>query len=282
MREMPYSKMLWLLGAQLLCLFLGCHHAQLRKSPEPEATPGVVDVGGDVRNPQAIPFAKGLTLRQAISRAGGIATTEQAAANSLISVHRGHGLKASVYYFPPQYVISGIAGECLLREGDLVQVGSIEHSGLHAEQVGDGEKFFAEGMIKHPGSFSTSSTLFVFSHLTQGGNPLGVEGGNVVLLSRTPQDGIGMEYYLLPWETFLGPAYGSLAITAGDHFLFTRAELVPILTESLLRPAMEKSAERATQKYRTAHARHRLQQDLKRQQVPASFAPLARLRSTLP
>ena len=242
----------------------------------------MVDVGGDVRNPQAIPFAKGLTLRQALSRAGGLASTEQANANSLISVHRGHGLKASVYYFPPQYVISGIAGECLLREGDLVQVGSIEHSGLHAEQEGDGVKFFAEGMIKHPGSFATSATLFQLSHLTQGGNPLGVEGGNVVLLTRTPQDGIGMEYYLLPWETFLDPSYGSLAITAGDHFLFTRPELVPILTESLLRPALEKNVERATQEFRSAHARHRLQQDMKRQQSPTAFAPLTRLRSTLP
>lgn len=240
---MPTKKQ-WI-AVVCLALLTGCQSIATHHRPEPVTTPRLVDVGGAVRDPQAIEIpSTGLNLVQAITRAGSVPM--DGAQDWFVSLQRLHGGRHVTYLMPLQLVNQEVAGTIPLLAGDVVQVLPFRLTRLGAGgQSGESIRVSLRGYLPEPGDYQvTGSLVELFGSESAGGNPL-TAGATVATLSRTI--GLTTEHYLLPLTMdSIGASPELLSATPkqGDVVTFTRLERVPIVLGGLVADLRRQVADR--------------------------------------
>jgi hypothetical protein len=261
-----------------LPLLTGCQllATQERRRPMVETSVDIVDVGGAVESPGAVEIpATGLTLAQAITRAGFLRAEKSSSDDWFVSLRRTHRGRPSTYLLPLAMVNQDVAGNMPMQNGDMVQVIPFESTRL-ARNLGGGtaEKGVVElrGLIPAPGRYEAKEFQSLIGKEDGGGNPL-ANGATVATLTRV--SGLTTEHYMLPLADTPGTSPGLLAASTkhGDTITFTRVERIPIVISGLIEGVRRSAAERTDELSRRGERR------VQRQSESSSIPGVDSLRS---
>lgn len=238
-----------------LMLITGCHvlsSDSIKNPKQPAVEEQSVEVSGSVSQAGVVNIpVSGITLQQAILRAGGIRhTTGEKPDELFVALQRRKGLGGDIHYFPLLLVESDIFGLIQLRSGDSVRVVNLANTTWKLPQGGTSRPFFVEGLVEKPGIKKTDSDplfpLNRFDQLAQvkgtGEQKIGNEVATIMVVTRTATHGVMLEHYCiptLPSAANNGPLTESIKkwlaadIAANDQLLFTQATRLPILLASL-------------------------------------------------
>jgi hypothetical protein len=247
------------------------HHGQ-----ESESFSGTVDVGGFVNAAKALEIPpSGLSLLQAITRAGGVRVGGSAADAAFlegriwfVTLQRPGRIGQQTFLIPLDLVQQEIAGNIALQHRDVVQVLPYESTSLSMSESAEEVSVTVAGLVPRPGRYRVQGELASLTNDdSAGGNPIEA-GATIVLVSRSAMSGLAMEHYLIPLGGVgADPSFWQAKIQGEDVYTFTRLERVPIVLAGILDNVRRDAVLQAT------HRRGPLQQAAHRNLQPASQVP---------
>lgn len=263
--------MRYLIAIMLLTL-TGCQAiARRREQTAEKPPPDLVDIGGLVKDPQALPLPEsGLNLSQAIMRTGSVAETksdedEDIEALMFAMLKRNNRGRPETYFIPFGMVDQGVAGHIPLKKRDTIKLIQFKQTNLF-KQIGGGvadpSELEIRGLVPKPGRYEIKGGKLdsFMSDDGGGGDPL-ANGATVATLTRVL--GLTTEHYLIP----LGDIPGShedlveeVAPKHGDVVTFTRMENIPIVMSGFIEEVRRSATERAEELTGAAARRARMQE----------------------
>lgn len=229
-----------------------CH----RTSAIPENGPlGTVDIGGAVETPQVMEIpARGLTLAQALTRAGRILADGD---TMYVSLSRNTLGISSNYYFPPRMVLQDYAGQIPLQDGDLLRVQSVEEAGLLLDAPKVRNPSITVGVAGQSSKIvpiPVGDDSFSLSGLGDVGVTLSDYGVALLVLSRPSSGGLARNHFFIPLPMNVDPIVLSYPIHPHDELTVTQLQLVPLIQQTLV-SSMQRAQEKRRQSLADLDAR---------------------------
>lgn len=241
-----------------LVVMAGCRSTSVAtNSIADEPVPSLVDsvdVSGFVGKPQKVDIdSNGLSLRQALVRAGGIQRTKAIPGSVIGStevsldhpfVHlqrRSSIVEVQNFYFALPFVTQGIAGSIPLRNGDWIEIVEAKTTSIGANSINsDGtspknKTFFITGAVPNPGKYTTKSTSEkLFEAMNYGGSFKLKE----VALIRSATAGTGVETFFIPINQYAS-LLRTIRIRENDIIAVKEVNASPIALTALIEPVLK-------------------------------------------
>jgi hypothetical protein len=234
--SVPRTAVRW---AALLLLTLApgrCHAAeaderQSNASTElPTKRAATVDVGGLIGDPGEVEIPKeGLTLRQALSKAGGPRKerVRKGQGPLMVCLERVGSDRTEQSFFPLDFVSKDVAGSVPLRGNDKIKVTPFEQTRIGMRDAKPSKIAIAvEGIVERPGKYELKPGLdAVVNVLTSEycGALQAKDNERVVLvLSRTVPPTRVQRYYLPLFTPYLTRHVLLASLGSNDHLLYVR------------------------------------------------------------
>lgn len=223
-------------------------HHQLK----PVESHELVDIGGFVARPQVMEITPaGLTLLQAVTRAGGLRDIpgDSEATIWMITLQRRSAAGQQTFLIPLELVQNEVAGGIPLQDRDFVQIVPYDSTALSLGEPTDAEVGITlVGLVPQPGRYEIKGRLEDLTS-TNAEDPIQMRS-TIVVVSRPSASGLALEHNLIPLVGVgANKAFLNAHVRPGDVYTFTRLEGIPIVLAGFIENLRRDAAQQAEQRY---------------------------------